>query len=291
MRECPRPGLRRVVYRAGSSLAACVVVLIALLLAGCGSGSEQRSERPQRSERSEGSHQPARAAGIGVEPTVVPRVAPRCTKVDWAPSSSRSYAVFVRHRSAAVRMWPSGGARLLGRFPHTDQNGYPSVFAVLDARLRGCRPVWYRVQVPSPPNGSGGWVRASDVRAYPVTSRVVVDLSSRRALVYRRDRLAFSAPVAIGAPQTPTPVGRFFVNERFLLASADGPFGIAALGISAHSEVLQDWVQGGPIALHGTNDPSSIGSAASHGCVRLANSDMSRLFRYAPAGTPVLIRP
>jgi lipoprotein-anchoring transpeptidase ErfK/SrfK len=81
------------------------------------------------------------------------------------------------------------------------------------------------------------------------------------------------------------------VNERYLLTSADGPFGVAALGISAHSDVLKNWVQGGPVALHGTDQPSLIGDAVSHGCVRLANAVMIRLFRLAPAGTPVLIRP
>src|SRR5207245_10713247 len=133
-------------------------------------------------------------------------------------------------------------------------------------------------------------VRSSDVRVYARSSRIAVDLSDRRASVYRRGRLAFRARVAVGAPETPTPVGRFFVDERFLLSSADGPFGVAALGISAHSDVLHDWVQGGPIALHGTNDPASIGHAVSHGCIRLANSDMNRLFRLAWAGTPVLVR-
>ena len=94
----------------------------------------------------------------------------------------------------------------------------------------------------------------------------------------------------MGTPQTPTPLGRFYINERFILTDSNGPFGVAALGISAHSNVLTDWVQGGPIALHGTNEPLSIGHADSHGCVRLSNADMRRLLPYAPAGTPVLIR-
>jgi lipoprotein-anchoring transpeptidase ErfK/SrfK len=134
-------------------------------------------------------------------------------------------------------------------------------------------------------------VRAADVRVYPVSSRIVVNLSRRRASVYQRGRLVFSTRVAIGAPRTPTPTGRFYVDERFLLADANGPLGVAALGISAHSKVLHDWVQGGPIALHGTDDPASIGEAVSHGCIRLANSSMSRLFRLTPAGTPITIRP
>jgi lipoprotein-anchoring transpeptidase ErfK/SrfK len=133
-------------------------------------------------------------------------------------------------------------------------------------------------------------VPASDVSVYPVHTRIEVDLSERRVSVYRWGSLAFTTLVAVGASSTPTPVGRFYVDERFRLASADGPFGVAALGISAHSDALKDWVQGGPVALHGTDDPSSIGRPVSHGCVRLPNAVMTRLFAIAPAGTPVLIQ-
>ena len=67
-------------------------------------------------------------------------------------------------------------------------------------------------------------------------------------------------------------------------------FGPAALGTSAFSPVLKDWAQGGPIGIHGTNEPWVIGHAASHGCIRLPNAAMSKLFRLTPAGTPILIR-
>ena len=110
---------------------------------------------------------------------------------------------------------------------------------------------------------------ARDVSVYTVNSRVEVDLSSRRVSVYRWGNSP-SVPSRGGRrARTPTPVGRFYVDERFLLASANGPFGVAALGISAHSDALKDWVQGGPVALHGTDEPSLIGGAVSHGCVRL----------------------
>ena len=116
-----------------------------------------------------------------------------------------------------------------------------------------------------------------------------VDLSRRRVSVYRRGRLAFSASVAVGASTTPTPVGRFYVDERFRLASANGPFGVAALGISAHSDALRDWVQGGPVALHGTDDPSSIGLAVSHGCVRLSRELSERVWDFTGRRTPVRV--
>lgn len=259
----------------------------ALLLAGCGgNGAEVRSE---------GSHQRAHSAGLGIARTpavkAVTTVRPRRCKPDtFRASPAQAYAAVVLPRVAIVRTWPGAGAPVRRRYARIDLNGFPTVLGVLGAHTSGCRALWFRVQLPSRPNGSNGWVRAADVSVYPVNTRVVVDLSSRRLVLYRWGRPAMSTRVAVGTEQTPTPVGRFYVNERFRLDSPDGPFGVAALGISAHSNVLQNWVQGGPIALHGTNDPGSIGTAASHGCVRLGNADMRRLFRLTPAGTPVLIR-
>jgi lipoprotein-anchoring transpeptidase ErfK/SrfK len=268
-----------VCHRWGWWFALCLLPV--LFLVGCGGGGGRL--------RSEESHHVAYAAGLGVTRPAVSPVVRRCAAPGWRSSSSLSYAAVVR-RLAVVSARPSGG-RLIGRFRRLDQNGYPTTFAVVGARARGCRLAWYRVQVAVAPNGSTGWVRASAVRTYAVRSLIVVDLTRRRLSVYRSGRLTLRVPVAVGASQTPTPTGRFFVNERFVLSNPQGPFGVAALGISAHSTVLHDWVQGGPIALHGTNDPASIGQAASHGCIRLSNANMNRLLPLAPAGTPVVIRP
>ena len=56
------------------------------------------------------------------------------------------------------------------------------------------------------------------------------------------------------------------------------------------SPVLRDWPQQGPVGIHGTDDPSAIGRAVSHGCIRVPNPAMLRLFAETPAGTPILIR-
>jgi lipoprotein-anchoring transpeptidase ErfK/SrfK len=253
---------------------------LALLLTGCGDAT-------RHAPLSEHSTQRYRAASLGEREPLVRGI----TCADAANSSMRgepSYAAVVL-RATAAHAQP-GAERLLGRFGRIDQNGYPTVFGVVGVRTdRNCKPTWYRVQLPVAPNGSTGWVPANAVRTYRVASSIVVTLSTRSLVVYRSDRPIFHARVAVGAPQTPTPVGRYFINERFLLSDPNGPFGVAALGISAHSDVLRTWVQGGPIALHGTDDPASLGSAASHGCIRLTNDDMRRLFALAPAGTPVSI--
>src|SRR5437588_24459 len=64
-----------------------------------------------------------------------------------------------------------------------------------------------------------------------------------------------------------------------------------AIGISAFSNVLTGWTQGGPVAIHGTDEPWSIGRAVSNGCIRLPNALLRRLFRATPAGTPVVVHP
>ncbi len=169
-------------------------------------------------------------------------------------------------------------------------NGFPTVFGILaEISDRNCRAVWYRVQLPLRPNGLTGFVRASDVRVGHVDTRIEVDLSARRIDVYRLGHRIRTLEAAVGASITPTPTGSYYVNQRLVARDPWGPFGPAALGISAFSPVLQDWVQGGPIAIHGTNDPGSIGQAASHGCLRVANDVLTWLFREIPAGTPVEI--
>jgi lipoprotein-anchoring transpeptidase ErfK/SrfK len=251
-----------------------------LLLAGC--GSERRG-----APLSEHSTQPYHAASLGKRKPHVTGV----TCIDAARSLKQgepSYAAAMRHATAAYSR-PQHG-HVVVRLSRIDQNGYPTVVGVVAVRTdSNCEPTWYRVQIPVAPNGSTGWVEANAVRIYSVDSRIVVNLSTRRLVVYSSGRRVFRARVAVGSQETPTPTGRYFVNERFLLSDPSGPFGPAALGISAHSDVLTDWAQGGPIALHGTDDAASIGSAASHGCIRLGNSDMRRLFALAPAGTPVSI--
>ena len=234
---------------------------------------------------SEGSNVPYHAAPLGLHDLVAAK--PSCAA---GSKPGVTYAVTVRGTQLVARSRPGSGT-ILGRFAHIDQNGYPSVFGVVGMKLGShCGTSFYRVQLPVAPNGSTGWVAAWAVRLLVVHTRIQVNLAAHSLVVYRNGKVAFHARVAIGTPDTPTPTGDYFVNERFLLANSTGPFGVAALGISAHSTVLKNWVQGGPIGIHGTNEPTLIGDAASHGCIRLFNDDMTRLFKLAPAGTPVVIK-
>jgi lipoprotein-anchoring transpeptidase ErfK/SrfK len=134
-------------------------------------------------------------------------------------------------------------------------------------------------------------VRASSVHLERVASRIEVDVSARRLTFFKAGKAALTATVAVGSRATPTPVGRYYVNQRLIPTDTSGPYGPAAIGISAYSNVLTGWAQGGPIAIHGTNEPWSIGHAVSNGCIRLPNATLARLFRLALAGTPVIIHP
>jgi L,D-transpeptidase catalytic domain len=244
------------------------VALVALAASGCGGGSRRVVEAPPKAKVK------VRQCAAGT----VERVG--SDDVAWAAAALRT--------TTAYRLPGRGSIR---RFGVRNVNGAATVFGVLgravDAR---CHAVWLHVELPIRPNGARGWVRAADVQQLPVRTRITVDLSQRRVRLYKKGKLILSAIAAIGSSATPTPLGRYYVNQRLIPEDPNGPFGPGAVGISAFSDVLTGWTQGGPIAIHGTNEPSSIGHAVSNGCIRLPNTVLRRVFAEALPGTPVLIR-
>ena len=198
-----------------------------------------------------------------------------------------AYAAVVRRRLRAYRQ---PAHRPFARFGRTNANDVPTVFGIRAAVVnKRCAPLWYRVQLPMRPNGVTGYVRASKVHVGRVHTRIVVDISARRLTFFRWGRPLLRTTVAVGSPATPTPRGFFYVNQRLIPSDRSGPFGPAAIGVSAFSPVLTGWTQGGPIAVHGTNEPWSIGRAVSNGCIRARNRVVGWLFKHTLAGTPVLI--
>jgi lipoprotein-anchoring transpeptidase ErfK/SrfK len=203
-------------------------------------------------------------------------------------STRLAYAAIVRSRAAVSRR---RGGPPFARFGRLNVNRVPTIFsirgAIVDAK---CKPRSYLVQIPRRPNGVTGWVPAAQVDVETVKTRIVVDLSEKRVTLYRDGKRELSATAAIGSSATPTPTGSFYVNQRLIPQDRGGPFGPGAVGISAFSNVLTGWTQGGPIAIHGTNAPWSIGKAVSNGCIRLPNGTLRRVFAQALNGTPVIIR-
>jgi lipoprotein-anchoring transpeptidase ErfK/SrfK len=199
-----------------------------------------------------------------------------------------AYAGIVRNRAAVAR---HPGRRAFASFGKVNVNGVPTIFSIRGLVVdRKCKPRAYLVQVPKRPNGVTGWVPADQVEIATVRARILVDLSQKRVTLYRDGKKVLSAAAAIGSPATPTPTGNFYVNQRLIPDDPSGPYGPGAIGISAFSNVLTGWTQGGPIAIHGTNAPWSIGRAVSNGCIRVRNPILRKLFMATPAGTPVLIR-
>ncbi len=151
---------------------------------------------------------------------------------------------------------------------------------------------WLQVMLPGRPNGSTGWITQQGTRPLVTIWRIVVDLGARRVRVYNGGRMVRTFQAVVGKPSTPTPAGQFFVEEVLQMApgEAGGPF---ALALSARSNVLQRF-EGGPgqIAIHGRDDlGGTLGTAASHGCIRLATTNIDWLATRIGPGTPVTIEP
>jgi hypothetical protein len=283
--------------------AAAVLVALAIS-AGCGSTEERAAPKPPSTVRASVSAEPPAlppAESIGepetplptdsiAEPTETP--APDdsvCARDEPGLGGDRvAYAAVARRETVTYQ---APGGEPIATFGVLNVNRHATVFGVRRVVLDDdCEIAWYRVRLPMRPNGIEGYVRVDDVDLIRVHTRIIVDLSQRQLTLYRDGKPVLRTRAAIGAPDTPTPTGRYYVNQRLIPADPSGPYGPGAIGISAFSDVLQGWTQGGPIAIHGTNAPSSIGTAASKGCVRLANDVLRRVFAATDAGTPVIIQ-
>lgn len=166
-----------------------------------------------------------------------------------------------------------------------------TVLPAIGRRVRRGGRSWVHVRLPGRPSGHTGWLRAGQTRAGETPWQLSVSLSSRTVTVYHRGNVARRFRAIVGKPSTPTPRGHFFIEEALALApsAAGGPFALAS---SARSSVLQEF-DGGPgqIALHGTNHLSgSLGTAASHGCVRLSSSAITWLAHRIDGGIPLTVR-
>jgi lipoprotein-anchoring transpeptidase ErfK/SrfK len=153
-------------------------------------------------------------------------------------------------------------------------------------------PGWLQVQISRRPNETTAWIHASDVAMRVVGNRIVIEREARQLTVYRgtSSDVVFQAPVATGAPATPTPLGNFFIDVVVKVNRPSGAYGPYQLSVAGFSDVLQSFGGGpGQIAIHGTNHPELIGQFVSNGCIRMNNDDVTVLADLAPVGTPVEI--
>jgi lipoprotein-anchoring transpeptidase ErfK/SrfK len=206
-------------------------------------------------------------------------------------TSDRDATILYVTAPTQARRRPRPRSHVVAKLGPTNTYGVSTVLLALDAVVgRNCAPRWYLAKLPAKPNGVVGWVPAAAVVTGSTDRRVVADLSRRLVVVYRDGRAVFRAHIAVGTAATPTPTGRFFIESRFKITDPAGPYGPAALAVAAYSDADQGWTRGNPIAFHGTDAPASIGTAASHGCLRMHNADVLRMMSLVPAGTPVVIR-
>jgi hypothetical protein len=185
-----------------------------------------------------------------------------------------------------IYRFPMAGAARLGTLRFMTEDGFPEIYIVLASRIGADLHVWMQVRIPGRPNGRVGWVhedRLGDLQVVNTRLHVRRGVDAR---LYRNNRLVWRAPVATGAPSTPTPAGSYWIREKF--RGPGGAFGPYVFGTAAYS-VLSDWPRGGVVGIHGTDQPGLIPGSPSHGCIRVRNDKVTQLYRLMPIGTPLLI--
>jgi L,D-transpeptidase-like protein len=189
---------------------------------------------------------------------------------------------------AAVYQAPSAHSRVIDHLHLLTVDGQAEVYLTLRAYTVGAT-TWISVPIPERPNGMTGWVPASALGELHMSREDLrVNSATLRATLFRDGQKIWSAPIGIGRPGLPTPRGHFYVTEK--LTALGGPFyGPYAIGTSAYAPTLTEWPGGGVIGIHGTDEPQLIPGHPSHGCIRLRNADIARLWPLIQVGTPIEI--
>lgn len=226
----------------------------------------------------------ALAGSADAAPVGAPGISPERSVPTPAAAAHLSVRIV---QSVHVRAAP-GEDVLTSLSPRTEFGSQQTV-SVVERRGR-----WLGIVTTDLPNGEIGWIdsRSAGVALGRVRMSVEIDLS-RRLLVVRRDGdVVRRASVGIGRAGSATPIGRFAVTDK-LSGSDYGPYyGCCIVALSAHQPNLPaGWTGGDRIAIHGTNDPGSIGVPSSAGCPHASDEDMRFLMARVPLGTPVLIHP
>jgi lipoprotein-anchoring transpeptidase ErfK/SrfK len=218
-----------------------------------------------------------------------------------APKKKLQARVVPAPRRRPVPATPIVTVRPGGDVPVRSRPGGPVVASLTDKTEFGShttapayarRGRWLAVALPQLPNNNFGWVDARSRGLRVSASHLSIRINrARRSLELRAGRrLVLRATVGVGAPGSPTPAGRFAVTDELGGAQFSPAYGCCVLALSAHQpNPPAGWSNGTRMAIHGTNAPSTIGAAASAGCVHAEDQVMRVLMRRVPLGTPVLI--
>ena len=204
----------------------------------------------------------------------------------YAQASERGQPVAVLKRATVLRATPGG--RRIAKLSLKTEFGTPTVLAALAERGN-----WLKVMSTELPNGHSAWIPSSAAGSIVASPwRLTADLSSRTVTVKRGGRVVRRFLVAIGKPSTPTPTGRFAVTDKLDFIGGSSAYGCCALALTGHQTHIEPgWRGGNRLAIHGTSAQSSIGRAASFGCLRAGDADVRWLVHRAYLGSIVRIRP
>ncbi|MGI9080368.1 MAG: L,D-transpeptidase [Acidimicrobiales bacterium] len=208
------------------------------------------------------------------------------------PTTTRPLNVVATAAVPAVGVWDSPGQ---GDPAHSLDNPAPPYGTPLVFLVQEQQPDWLKVLVPIRPNGSTGWIRRSDVELTTHDFRMLVELGAHRLTVWKGETVFDTEPIGIGRDTAPTPPGQYYTRELLKPTNPGGAYGPYAYGLSGYSEVIFEFSENGlkgdgRFAIHGTNDPSSIGQSHGNGCIRISNEAITKLATSLPIGVPVEIR-
>lgn len=203
-------------------------------------------------------------------------------------SRPRGTMVAAVRGGASLPMRARPGGRTVARVQARTEFGSRTALSV--AKERGH---WLGVRSPDLPDERLGWIdaRSDALRLDRTTYSITADLSRNRVELRRSDRLVKRLSVAIGRPESPTPTGRFAVTDKLAGGDYGSYYGCCILALSGDQpNPPPGWQGGNRLAIHGTNDPGTIGTAASAGCLRGSDRALQVLMRHVPVGTPVRIQ-
>lgn len=183
----------------------------------------------------------------------------------------------------------SPGGKVIRRVTPYTVGGVAARLLVVSRRKDEGRS-WLQLLLPTRPNGSTAWVRQDHVKLSSDPYEIRISTRSRRLQLLRRKKIVMSTRIIVGAAATPTPHGNFAVYDRY--SGRGTPLAPWVLELTAHSNVLHEFAGGpGRVAIHGMTGGlrAPLGSAVSHGCIRVPTRALRRIARYARSGTPVRI--
>ncbi len=199
------------------------------------------------------------------------------------PGKTACYSTASVRRSTVLYREPGGEKRL--RITPKTEWGSPRVLGVVSQRGE-----WLGVQASELKNGEIAWLRRERVSVDCVEWSLHADLSKRKLMVRHNGKTVRKLTVAIGRKDNPTPKGRFTVTDRLEVTSEQSPYGCCVLALTGHQTDLPPyWPGGDRLAVHATNDESSIGNPVSLGCMRAEASQARWLINNVPLGAPVFI--